>query len=103
MCLIFITGSIIIYSKFEKWGAIMLAKLEGYNSVEYTRGGNDKFFVSVYVSTDKNVTFGREYLNVITSLKYWNDKLLPAFENHVPVHVGYDKKKGNKPFLYVKG
>lgn len=81
----------------------MLAKLEGYNKVEYTRNGEDKSFVSISVSTDKKVTYGSEYLNIVTGLKYWNEKISPAFEAHVPVHVGYDKKNGNKPFLYVKG
>lgn len=80
----------------------MLAKLEGYNKVEYNRNGEDKSFVSVYVSTDKEVTYGLEYLSVVLGLKYWDEKIYPAFENHIPVHVGFDKKKNNKPFLYVK-
>lgn len=80
----------------------MLAKLEGYNIVEYTKNGEDKSFVAAYVSTDKSVTFGKEYVNVILGLKYWNDKIHPAFDNGLTVHVGYDKKKENKPFLYVK-
>lgn len=80
----------------------MRAKLEGYNIVEYHKNGEDKSFVSAYVSTDKAVTYGKEYVNVLLGLKYWNEKILPAFDIGLSVHVGYDKKKENKPFLYVK-
>lgn len=80
----------------------MLAFLEGYNKVEYTRNGESKDFVNVYVSTNKEVDYGKEYLPVMLSTKYWQDKISPAFSANREVHVGFDKKKDNKPFLYVK-
>lgn len=80
----------------------MLAKLVGYNEVEYSKNGADNSFVVVYVSSDKEVTYGKEYLSAVLSQKYWIDKIHPAFMTDTPVHIGFDKKKNNKPFLYLK-
>lgn len=80
----------------------MLAKLVGYNEVEYTKNGEDCIFMVVYVVTDKDVTFGSEYLSCVLSTRYWLERILPAFQNGDEVHIGFDKKKNNKPFLYTK-
>lgn len=80
----------------------MLAKLVGYNEVDYSKNGADKSFIVVYVSSDKEVTYGKEYLSAVLSQNYWLDKIYPAFMTDVPVHIGFDKKKNNKPFLYLK-
>lgn len=80
----------------------MLANLEGYNKVEYTKGGNSGSFMNVYVSTDRAVDYGAEYYAVTCSTKYWNEKIYPAFRGENEVHIGFDKEHGGKPFLYVK-
>ena len=80
----------------------MLAKLVGYNEVEYSKNGQSHDFVVVYVASDKVITFGSEYLTCILSPKYWEEKIAPAFQADRDVHIGFDKKKDNKPFLYVK-
>lgn len=79
----------------------MVANVVGYNRVEYNKNGNFGSFITVYVSTDKDVDFGTEYLAVNCSESYWLDKLFPAFEAHQVLHVGYDRKY-KKPFLYVE-
>lgn len=80
----------------------MLAKLVGYNEVEYDKDGADRSFVVVYVKTDKEITSGSEYISCVLSNRYWNEKIQPAFSSGKAVHTGFDKKKHNKPFLYVK-
>lgn len=80
----------------------MLAYLEGYNKVEYSRNGEQRSFVAVFVRTNNVITYGSEYYRIILSSKYWEDKIYPAFTSSKEVHVGFDKQKGNKPFLYVK-
>lgn len=80
----------------------MLAYIVGYNKVEYQKGGKSGSFITAYVRTDKIVDFGSEYLAVNCSESYWKDKISPAFTADKEVHVGFDKKKDNKPFLYVK-
>lgn len=80
----------------------MIANIVGYNRVEYNKNGKSGAFVTVYVATDKNVDFGSEYLAVNCSESYWNDKIYPAYAADGQLHVGFDKKKDNKPFLYIK-
>lgn len=79
----------------------MLAKIVGYNRVEYNKNGKSGSFVTVYVTTDKAVDFGSEYLAVNCSDSYWHDKISPAYETLHDIHVGY-RQKDNKPFLYIK-
>lgn len=80
----------------------MLANIVGYNRVEYSKNGKSGSFVKVYVITDKKVDFGSEYLTVNCSESYWTDKINPAYSGGGELHVGFDRQKGNKPFLYVK-
>lgn len=80
----------------------MLANIVGYNRVEYNKNGKSGSFMTVYVTTDKEVDFGSEYLAVNCSESYWNDKINPAFLVGGELHVGFDRQKDNKPFLYVK-
>lgn len=80
----------------------MLANIVGYNRVEYNKNGKTGSFMTVYVTTEKEVDFGSEYLAVTCSESYWNDKISPAYNSGAELHVGYDKKKDNKPFLYIK-
>lgn len=80
----------------------MLAKIVGYNRVEYNKNGKAGSFMTAYVVTDKNVDFGSEYLAVTCSESYWQDKIYPAFSHDGELHVGFDRQKDNKPFLYVK-
>lgn len=79
----------------------MLANIVGYNRVEYIKNGKSGSFMTVYVSTDKKVDFGTEYLAVNCSESYWNDKIIPAYHNGGELHVGFDRKNDNKPFLYI--
>lgn len=80
----------------------MLANIVGYNRVEYSKNGKSGSFVMVYVTTDKEVDFGSEYLAVKCSESYWNDKLKPAYSSGIKLHVGFDRKKDNNPYLYIK-
>lgn len=80
----------------------MLVNLEGYNKVEYTKRGQTGSFMKVYVSSDRAIDYGVEYYTVICSVKYWNEKLRPAFDGSDEVHLGFEKNNGNRPFLYVK-
>lgn len=80
----------------------MLANIVGYNRVEYNKNGKTGAFMTVYVITDKEVDFGSEYLSVNCSESYWNDKINPAYSSGVELHVGFDRQKANKPFLYIK-
>lgn len=80
----------------------MLINLVGYNVVKYSRDGEERDFVKVFVKTDKSIDYGHEYISVILSSRYWYDKILPAFNDKRSVHIGFESKKGNKPFLYVK-
>lgn len=80
----------------------MKATLIGYNYVKYSKDGQYRSFVSVYVSTPKEITYGVECLNVTCSTKYFNETILPASRSSAELCLGFDSKKGNKPFLYVK-
>lgn len=80
----------------------MLANIVGYNRVEYNKNGKTGSFMTVYVTTDKNVDFGSEYLAVTCSDSYWQDKIYPVFSCGGDFCVGFDRQKHNKPFLYVK-
>lgn len=80
----------------------MLANIVGYNRVEYNKNGKSGSFMTVYVTTDKEVDFGSEYLAVNCSESYWNDKINPAYSSGGELHVGFDRQKDNKPFLYIK-
>lgn len=81
----------------------MLVNLEGYNHVIYSKNGKDGEFYNVYVSSDREITFGTEYYTVLCSCSYFENKILPAFHGLIEVHIGFDKSKNNKPFLYIKG
>lgn len=80
----------------------MLANIVGYNRVEYNKDGKTGAFMTVYVITDKEVDFGSEYLSVNCSVSYWVDKINPAYTSGKAIHVGFDRKMGNKPFLFIE-
>lgn len=80
----------------------MKVSLLGYDIVEYSKNGVSNSFVSVSVSTPTQITYGVETQRVFCSLKYFRDVILPAFEHHSEVHIGFDKAKGGKAFLYLK-
>lgn len=80
----------------------MLANIVGYNRVEYNKNGKSGSFMRVYVITDREVDFGSEYFAVTCSESYWEDKIGPAYAAGGKLHVGFDRKNDNKPFLYIK-
>lgn len=80
----------------------MLANIVGYNRVEYNKNGKTGAFMTVYVITDKKVDFGSEYLAINCSEPYWTDKIYQVYASGGELHVGFDRQRDNRPFLYVK-
>lgn len=80
----------------------MLCYLLAYDKVSYIRNGEPRSFTHVFVESDKVITAGKAIYSVAMSDKYFDTRILPAFKSGLPVHIGFDRKNGNKTFLYVK-
>lgn len=83
----------------------MLVDIVGYNKREYEKNGEHKSFYSFYAlekHASSRITAGRRCFEVLASVKYADEKILPAFSSGSDIHVGWEKDGSRRPFLYVK-